>query len=279
MPNGSRHYCATLKLEGKDKDQVWEKLVAISDCCIMGTEQGEGGYRHLQIYFKTKKRMTLGAVKEATYRDIHLEKMRGTCQEAWKYCQKEGDFREYGDCPTGRGERTDILMLKEAVKSGKSDKEIANDDTLVAVAVKYPSGFRWMKSCLREPEPYEGPRQVYIRWGSPGSGKTTWCMSRLKGQSYYKKPAHNKWWDDYNYEPAIFIDEFNAVKDGLPEEQFKNMLDPWFGAFRVESKGGSMLINPKEVFITTNMDPWTWYNGCPGLARRLEAAAVVQMEV
>lgn len=60
-------------------------------CAVFGVETGESGTPHLQGYmrFTTKQRMS--AVKKLLGNEVHCETRKGSEQQAWDYCKKDGN--------------------------------------------------------------------------------------------------------------------------------------------------------------------------------------------
>lgn len=78
---------------------------------IFGKEIGESGTPHLQGFciFSTNKR--LAAVRNLLGTRGHYEVAKGTSHQASEYCKKEGDYNEYGTCPsTPRNNRWSELL-------------------------------------------------------------------------------------------------------------------------------------------------------------------------
>lgn len=83
-------------------------------------------------------------------------------------------------------------------------------------------------------------------YGPPGTGKS------LTARFYYPNPyvkSHNKWWDDYDGQESILIDDFDH-NDKLMGSFLKNYADHY--PFRAEHKGGSGMLRPKNIVITSN---------------------------
>jgi hypothetical protein len=52
--------------------------------------------------------IAFSAAKELIGRTAHIEKANRCSKTNVEYCKKEGDFYEFGDCPTHQGKRTDL---------------------------------------------------------------------------------------------------------------------------------------------------------------------------
>ena len=80
-------------------------------------------------------------------------------------------------------------------------------------------------------------------------GKSTLARAECNG-SYYLKEAH-KWWDDYNYEDTVIIEDLSPSIIGA---ELARLLLQWCDRYvaKVEIKGGSITIRPKTFIITSN---------------------------
>ena len=94
-------------------------------------------------------------------------------------------------------------------------------------------------------------RNLWIH-GHTGSGKSTWAHRTYPDA--FTKPF-TKWWDGFQEDnpghQVVILDDLHPKWSG--KELLKNWADRF--AFMAEIKGGSMLIRPKRIIITSNYTP------------------------
>ena len=80
------------------------------------------------------------------------------------------------------------------------------------------------------------------------SGKTKVAIERCKGAYYVKNIS--KWWDNYNYEDTVIIEE---LAPSLITNELAYLLKQWCDVFivNVEIKGGCIRIRPKTIIVTS----------------------------
>ena len=105
---------------------------------------------------------------------------------------------------------------------------------------------------INQPKPF-----VTVIIGPTGLGKTKLAYETVDTNDCYVKPGHNKWWDGYDGQKNIIIDEMKHSKDVMPIEQMLNILDRYVKP--IEMKGGSTYLTPKNIVITSNYPPTDWY--------------------
>jgi hypothetical protein len=100
----SRSWCFTLN---NFSTPEYDSILSLADtddveylCC--GKEVGENGTPHLQgfIIFSSSRRFR--SAKSLISNRAHVERARGSANQASEYCKKDGDFIEVGSLPGGR---------------------------------------------------------------------------------------------------------------------------------------------------------------------------------
>lgn len=143
--------------------------------------------------------------------------------------------------------------------SGASMKEIVS--THLSTYIRYSSGIEKALVHLRMPKAME--RYVHILHGATGTGKTRSVYER-HGEDVFSFGDVGDWFDGYNQEEVILIDEVNydPVKNllmGCTLRWWNKFLDRH--AMRLNVKHGSTTHSAKAIYLTTNEDPkrdwWT----------------------
>jgi len=278
---------------------IWDDVEYV----IWQHEQGENGTEHLQGYvcFKIKKSMSW-LKKECSDR-AHWEMRNGDHQAAKHYCMKPvagcdcqhcddcppslGGPWTYGDdskIPTKKGQRTDIRDLYDALKGGAKAIDIMLNPDMFGMWCRY---YRAIDRFILDNEPKRNWitfTQVY--WGVSGCGKTRRAHyeAGLKadgtpGEPYYvlRKPqGGGVYWDGYNGEKHIIIDEFYGW---IPRTQMQVLCDRYPAV--IDIKLGARNFVPTKIWITSNEAPKDWWKniGLGAMERRLtgEFGSVVYM--
>lgn len=92
-----------------------------------------------------------------------------------------------------------------------------------------------------------------VFWGVTGSGKTHLAWQEAGPYAYIKNP-NTKWWDGYQNQPNVIIDEFIGNIS-------VNYLLTWFDKYpcNVEVKGYTVPLSATNFWITSNVSPDEWY--------------------
>lgn len=228
-------------------------------------EVGENGYDHYQIIVYFNKKLSLRAAKANFCREAHLEPTRSkACEDyVWKEETKVADSQfELGSLPMKRNNPTDWAKVKQLAKEGNIE-EIPPD--------VYMRCYRTLKEVkkdfMQKPESIDGVCGLWI-YGPSGVGKSRRAREEYPGA--YDKMC-NKWWDGYQDEEFVLLDDFDTNHKGLGHH-LKRWADRY--SFLAETKGGAVNIRPKKVVVTSNYSIETIFEGdimmIDALKRRFE---------
>lgn len=228
---------------------------------VVGEEVSASGTPHLQGYCELTKRTRVTSLKKRLPR-AHLERRKGSAQQAATYCKKDGNFTETGTI-SRPGKRNDLHNFVAEVKKQKGMKLIDVMENHPMTLARYPRFVDLANHLYRECKSRDTlDNHWYV--GVSGSGKSS--TARKKYPGLYLKSI-NKWWDGYDDEDAILLDDFGATHNMLGY-YLKIWADHY--PFKAEVKGGSMVIRPKTVIVTSQYRIEELFSGndLEALARR-----------
>lgn len=256
----ARQWCFTINNPNHpvDKDALL-KLHEDVKYIYFQYEQGEAKTPHYQGFVIFHTQLRLAGVKKRFHATAHLQKMMGSLAQNETYCSKEegrldgpwweGD-RELVD---GQGKRNDVKDACDAIKAGADMKTVALDHS--SAFIKYSTGFSRLAMYVSKER--KEMTECHILWGVPGAGKSH-LARELAGEDVYwlNAPGSDKqvWWDGYHGQKSVVIDEFYGW---MSFTDFKRMIDKT--PYQVRYKGGFHNFNSTKVFITSNVEPESWY--------------------
>lgn len=247
------NWCFTLNnYDQRDETKIRAFVLTESHYCVYGKEVGLCGTPHLQGYIELKKRMRLVELKrELDIAAIYLEPRKAKAHQAADYCKKDGDFWECGTEPGQPKKDSSKIRWKGVLddcKQGNWQKLQDNEPYL------------WLMQEKKMRSHYLCAKQIDIlvnEWiyGPTGTGKSREARTLYPGA--YIKDASSHWWDGYNGEEVVIIDDLDKyhVKMGY---YLKVWADHY--SFPAQIKGGQMMARPKKIIITSNYHPneiWT----------------------
>lgn len=268
MPRG-RHFAFTFHTDEEQRHVDSAAIQGLVDALpsvryvIAGFETcPTTGALHFQGHLTTASPISVSAIKcrlSAHYHRfdrIHIEPARNPGASI-AYCKKEGDWKEAGEAPVGQGTRTDLQAVTDAVADGQGLKEIARKHP--QEFIKYSRGIQALIA-LQSTGRTEPTAGIWF-WGPTGTGKsrTAW---ELHPDAYSKDPA-SKWWDGYDGQDVVIIDDFRPSKE-LPFHQLLRLLDRY--PMQVESKGGYLNFNSTKIIFTSCSDPRTTFGNLDWLS-------------
>jgi len=215
-------------------------------------EQGKGEFKYLhwQIIVYFAKRVYSTRVKDIYGDGIHVELTKSTAAE--QYVWKDdtsitGTRFELGTIPFRRQIKRDWDSIWESAKTG------ALESIDKSVLVPYYNAIKRIRQDHLEPIAME--RTCHVFWGDTGTGKSRRAWGEA-GMDAYPKDPRTKFWDGYNGQKHVVMDEFRGAID-------IGHLLRWLDRYPVivEVKGSSTVFKAETIWITSNVDPRSWYDG------------------
>ena len=206
------------------------------------------GYLHWQVLVHFEKKATLAKVKSVFGTECHAELSRSEAANdyVWKEdTQVTGTQFQLGKLPFKRNSEKDWDQVLDNVKKGKFDEVPAD------VLIRCYGNLKKIYVDNLTPEPME--REVYLFWGSTGTGKSKRAWEEASWNAYPKDP-NTKFWCGYQGQENVVIDEFRGLIS------ISNMLR-WLDRYPVlvEIKGSSQVFRSKRIWITSNLPIESWY--------------------
>lgn len=231
---------------------------------MYGKEEGKNGTPHLQglIVFNTKKSQS--QLKKLMPR-AHVEIVRNLIGLDI-YNRKDGDIYTRGERPmtqTEKGKKGKEYWdtQLELIKTNSADIDSK-------LQVMIPRNIEFIQAKEQSKKKYaDTTAKMLWYYGPSGSGKSR--KARTEYPDAYLKQC-NKWWDHYNGEQTVIIEDFDKRHDVLCHH-LKIWADRY--PFLAEFKGGAKKIRPLLIIVTSNwhpMDIWTAAEDIEPICRRFE---------
>lgn len=251
-------------------DQDYEKMKTFFVGCtwaICGKEVASTGTPHLQWACTMKNAKTFSAMRttmsELLGRPIDYIMPTRSKEAAEKYCQKEGDFEEWGKRPVGERKRTDIIRMNDIIEDMKADPDkhvfdhLGDDNGLLIMshlrALKEYASFNIrMKQVPNKPQ-----FEVILCIGASGSGKSRWLAETYPDAFWvtYGASGQPTWFDGYKGEETIVLDDF---KGSMQYTQFLRLCDRYKQDLPV--KGSTVPGVHTRIVLTSICEPSAWYD-------------------
>lgn len=194
------------------------------------------------IQFTTKRRLK-GAQKMCRSKKLHMEPCRGDEDDNEKYCKKDGQYHTLGKYIT-QGQRLDLEGLKDLIDTGGDLQDVA--DKNIQAFCQYNRGInQYIQMAEKKRRTAWRAVEVIHLYGETGTGKTRTAMA--DGTPYKIQASQLSWWDGYNGESTIVIDEYD---NDIPLTQLLGILDGY--QLRLPIKGGFTYAAWTKVYITSN---------------------------
>ena len=212
---------------------------------IVARELHEDGSPHLHAFVKFSEKVWLDKkVTRFDFQGYHGNYQVAKCWKAVQdYCRKGSDYVT---------KNIDVLsaLQKKAKRSvdilTRTDvKSLITDGTVHALQLPQVMKSRSIYRFLEKPEDQKDVRGVWV-YGKPGVGKSHYV--RAKEPELFIK-SQNKWWDGYEGQPAVLIDDFDE-KGVCLDHYLKIWSDKW--GTTGEVKGGTVNLDYQTLYVTSN---------------------------
>nr|QTE03447.1 MAG: replication-associated protein [Turdus hortulorum CRESS-DNA-virus sp.] len=205
---------------------------------------------HIQGYVVFRNRIKLSGLKKLMS-TAHWSMARGTPMENYAYCTKEesrkdgGIREEHGIIPASTSQKQSAGAKRQWNEAFAAAKCGAMDSIPADMRIRYYNTFKAIRTDFQEkPVDFKQPTGVWL-YGEPGVGKSLFT----KQFEHYVK-NHNKWWCGYQNEPVALLDDLEPKTAHALSTHLKHWGDAY--AFRGEVKGGSLMLRPSVVLVTSN---------------------------
>ena len=225
-------------LKEKTQDNLRDWLIA--------REHHEDGGIHLHAYLMLKKKRYFKPdMFDLGEHHGHYDPCKNY-KKVIQYCKKEEDYIcNFAIELTGEEK---VAMRNKELLTGDLD-ELVNSGKLSVFSVPQIKKARDILAMSKLP-PKVMERKCYWIYGKPRIGKS-WLV-RQAFDAYVK--AQNKWWDGYNQEEVVLLDDFDDKGGKVLGHHIKIWADNY--RFIGEFKGGSCYPTYKKFIVTSNYQPY-----------------------
>lgn len=240
---------------------------------------------HWQGYIELTRACRYSDVKNVLKREAHLTRADGTSADNIRYCTKE-DTRIADSAPIQWGTPADGLpgeAREDTRASGKKQMDLLIEDMKAGVSEeqlsnKYPKLWLLHRQKIMDfltdlkarSLASERPVFVEVRWGSPGTGKTSSIfkpnpVSHLFNPPlacfrprhvYFRRAGLGQWYDGYTGQEVLVLDDFYP-RNSADCEYLLGILDKF--TQRLQIKGGTVMSCWRHVIITCNIPVAEWF--------------------
>lgn len=242
----SRNYCLTFFTKPKHTLPRGVRYAIYGEERCKPTKEHPEGRIHWQSYIELYGSQRWNWIKKAWGdKTIHIQARKGTREQARDYCRKDGKFEEHGKWIKGQGHRTDLETIADGLVNG----DITITDVMEQAPAKYcqyRNGLKDLAGLGAKKKANEFRKvEVVLLTGATGTGKTRRAMEEAQ---YRIQGTQLDWWQDYEGEKVICIDEYN---NDVNITEMLNLLDGY--RLRLNVKGSHTYALWDKVYITTNL--------------------------
>lgn len=236
--------------------ELLQKLPYLIKDYIIAQEQHKDGTNHLHAFIRYHKKI------EWTPKRWDLLQYHGNYEGAksWsavmKYCTKGGNYISNIDVNAAENKkaaRNQQLLEQEP-------QQLIKDGVIGVLQLPQLIKAKAAYSLLKPAVQTTHVRGVWI-WGRTGIGKSYLVREVFKSGLYLK--SQSKWWDGYNGQEVVLIDDFDIRQSQTDKpdslvQAFGHYLKIWADRYSctAEQKGATINLHHRLLIITSNYSPY-----------------------
>lgn len=151
------------------------------------------------------------------------------------------------------GQRTDLEGAIQTMRRTGSLKRTAEEHP--TVFVKFHRGLQALR--LYTLPRRSSPPSIHLFFGKTGVGKSHAAREKFGGD-LYAKPPDTKWFDGYDGEDVLLLDDFAGAASKMSLSYLLQLLDKY--DIKLEVKGGYTACLSTVIVLTTNIHPRNWFD-------------------
>lgn len=242
--------------------------IKVKNYIICNEKHKDGEPHHHAVFELMEKKRLKNNDFNYCWKPGHIEQCRDHLK-AIMYCCKEGDYittfnieeikkklpkskenKKYYKYSTGKKirkekEKENLMFLKYNL-SGLAEKGVISLNRLPVLQkakniVEMNKVVHWNQL-----------RKCFWIMGDPGSGKSYVVRKYFEDQVFNKD--HSKWWDNFNHEEVVLIEDLDPTDVADPNWSVSNSLKIWADnySFNAQVKGGMIKPDYKILIVTSN---------------------------
>lgn len=202
---------------------------------------------HIQGYIEFLEKTDSTVLTDAGV--THVEPRKKSAKAASAYCKKDNkNIIEIGTM-SQQGKRSDLAVVAEDIKSGRSIKQVAEDHP--ETFIRFHKGITALKMILIKPR--NSVPNVTILYGPTGTGKSK-LAREITTDAWIWTPMRGQWFDHYEGQSDVIFEEFRGQ---FPLGMLLIILDRY--DCPVQYKGGTVEFAATNIVITSPKHPANWY--------------------
>lgn len=224
------------------------------DYCLIVKEYHEDGSPHLHALITAKNKFDTKNPTCFDFMSFHgnYQAARNTDHIRTYLLKYDNEPLEYGNYESNCQSKVQKRIIKNKLLIDLPLHELVDKGEIALQQYKIIADAKRLYSLdkLNESQSLFIERNCIWITGPPGSGKSYAARTKF-GSSIYEKPQ-NKWWDAYNCEDVVLLDDFDKQGEGL-SHYIKIWADKY--RFNAEIKGGTIKPVYTTLIVTSNFYP------------------------